>query len=123
MKPRARRVTLAAAVLGAGVLAVLVVIHWNTCRDHVEAWWFQLTHETETIEPDDRPGGDVLQVMARVGGRPLIFSPEEFVLSPEGLRKVREPARIRVIEQRFPRRAHVIIRDESTTLPSRTAAR
>jgi hypothetical protein len=51
MKPRARRVTHAAAVLGAGVLGVLVVTHWGTVRDHVEAWWFLVTRETGTIAP------------------------------------------------------------------------
>jgi hypothetical protein len=52
MKPRARRVTLAAAVLGTGVLAVLVVANWSTVRDHVEAWGLQLGKESRTIVPD-----------------------------------------------------------------------
>jgi hypothetical protein len=51
MKPRARRVAIAAAVLGAGVIAVLVVAHWGTVRNHVEAWHFQLTTQMERIEP------------------------------------------------------------------------
>jgi len=40
MKPRARRVTIG-AVLGAVLVAALVVTHWGTVRDHVEAWHFQ----------------------------------------------------------------------------------
>ena len=40
MKPRARRVTLAATALGVGVVAVLVVVNWGVVRDHVEGWWF-----------------------------------------------------------------------------------
>jgi hypothetical protein len=51
MKPRARRVTLAAAVLGAGVVAVLVVVHWTTVCAHMEAWHFQLAKETLEITP------------------------------------------------------------------------
>jgi hypothetical protein len=50
MKPRARRVTIATAALGAGVIAVLVVLNWGAVRDHVKGWWLQLTRETETIE-------------------------------------------------------------------------
>ena len=50
MKPRARRVTVAAAVLGLTVVAALLVLNWGRVRDHVEAWHFQLTKETETIE-------------------------------------------------------------------------
>ena len=52
MKPRARRVTFAAAVLGAAIVAVLMVLNWATVRDHAEAWWIQLTRETETILPN-----------------------------------------------------------------------
>jgi hypothetical protein len=51
MKPRARRVTIAAAVLGGAVVVVLVVAHWDTVRDHVEAWHFQLTRKTATVLP------------------------------------------------------------------------
>ena len=51
MKPRARRVAIGAAVLGAGVVGVLVALNWGTVRDHVEAWHFQLTTETEMMEP------------------------------------------------------------------------
>jgi hypothetical protein len=52
MKPRARRITITAAVLGAAVVAVLVVAHWDAVRDHLEAWRFQLARETKMIQPD-----------------------------------------------------------------------
>jgi len=55
MKPRARRLTSAAACLTAGVIVVFVVLNWSTVRDHVEAWHFQLTRETDTTMP--REGG------------------------------------------------------------------
>ena len=41
MKPRAWRVVLGAAALVAVLVAALVVSHWSTARDHVEAWHFQ----------------------------------------------------------------------------------
>jgi hypothetical protein len=49
MKRRARRVTIGAAGLGAVVLGVLAVVHWQGIRDHVEAWRYFLTTETRTI--------------------------------------------------------------------------
>jgi len=52
MKPRARRVTIGAAMLGTAIVTALVIVNWRTVRDHVEAWHFQLTRETETIEPE-----------------------------------------------------------------------
>jgi hypothetical protein len=52
MKPRARRVTIAAAVLGAGVVAVLAVTQWSVFRDHLEAWRFQREGKLETIFPE-----------------------------------------------------------------------
>jgi len=51
MKPRARRVVLGAALLVSALVAALAVANWGTVRDHVEAWHFQLTRETETYEP------------------------------------------------------------------------
>ena len=72
MKPRARRVTLAAAVLGIGIVAVLVVAHWGTVRDHAEGWVFLLTTETLTIRPGpDAPTKD--SKVAEVAGRSRDF--------------------------------------------------
>ena len=63
MKPRARRVTIAAAVLGAGVVGVAVVLNWTTVRDHVEAWHFQLTEDTQALVPNPRWQDEVETVM------------------------------------------------------------
>jgi hypothetical protein len=52
MKPRARRITIAAAALGVGVLAVFVVLNWSTVCDHLKAWGLQLAKESITIVPD-----------------------------------------------------------------------
>lgn len=49
MKPRARRVTIGAALVGAGVVGVLIVLQF---RLHLEAWRFQRTRRTAKIEPD-----------------------------------------------------------------------
>jgi hypothetical protein len=154
MKPRARRVTLAAAVLGAGVVAVLVVSHWRAVRDHVEAWHFQLTRETQTMNPDamtvlphmekapkieDRHRlevGDVLHLLKVDSGYPVVYDPVELVASwylPDGIERPSPRRSFRsgdtykaadvvmrilrgngwsVLEQRFPRRAYVVIRDK-----------
>jgi len=50
MKPRARRVTIAAGVLGAAVVAGLVVAGWGTISDHSEVWRVQLAKYTETAQ-------------------------------------------------------------------------
>jgi hypothetical protein len=49
MKRRARRVTIAVAVLGAAVVGVFVVLQF---RLHLQAWNFQRTRKTVKIEPD-----------------------------------------------------------------------
>ena len=67
MKPRACRITVGAAALGAGVLAVLVVANWSAVRDHVEAWWFQLMRKTVTNSED---GDDSTSCRRSRGGRP-----------------------------------------------------
>jgi hypothetical protein len=146
MKPRARRVTIAAAVLGAGVVAVLAVVHWGMVRDHVEAWRFQLTRETEKIEPDpalkgretpievylvkgstwshyhpsvffhalaDYNGCPVISELGLIGWPDLAFeNPITAEMTEDVLRRVYH---CRVIEQRFPRRAHVVIWDKDAT--------
>jgi hypothetical protein len=53
MKPRARRVTIAAAVLGVGVVGALMVAP-GPVRDHIQAWHFQLTTKTKTLVPNGR---------------------------------------------------------------------
>jgi hypothetical protein len=152
MKPRARRVTLAAAVLGAGVIAVLVVAHWDMVRDHVEAWYFQLTRETETVEyaayksmgletlivdamasnPHVTLGCEAdafLLLLGRESGGPVIVAVEDLSKEvrwsfdetqpkgklagptlPQLARRILESNGFRVLEQRFPRRAYVVIR-------------
>jgi hypothetical protein len=158
MKPRARRVTIAAAVLGVGVLAVLVVVHWGTVREHVEAWHFQLTRETETIEsdvlrrisPDELlrlqwdelqlavsvkqyqtglfylPPKTLFSLLADFSGHPVSFDPRavdhlqhrqlskcmlEDRLHCADVLRILEDNRWRILDQRFPRRAYVVIRD------------
>jgi len=131
MKPRARRVTIGAATLVALVVAVPVVANWDTVRDHVEAWWFQLTRKTKTIEA--YPGRFIVsrviwkstatsieQIVFGLAAEelrcPIIFDPQE--VPPLRLTRSMVQGSIslkksgyRLLEQRFPRRAYVAIRD------------
>jgi hypothetical protein len=154
MKPRARRVTIAAAVLGAGVVGVLV---YPTVRDHVEAWRLQLTRETVTIEPglvwkdhplvwrrsceslvtelkrDGKwvscsPTAALFCILVDYSGQPVIFDPvaarsaffgmkgSSSLSTAHVLQIVRDNG-WRVLEQRFPRKAYVVIRDPALMKP------
>ena len=150
MKLRARRVTIAAAVLGAAVVAVLVVADRDTIRDHIDAWRFQSERKTEMIRgvPDGpRPTfvrlfGGLFERLASCSGTPVIVDSQDDHyrrMVPWGVSNdllvwqiMREPPCSlvaaggrrdlilkvlgsngwRVIEQRFPRRAYVVIRDQ-----------
>jgi hypothetical protein len=134
MKPCARRVTIAATVLGAAVVGALVVANWGTVRDHVEAWWFQLTTTTRSIlprpelqgKPFDMPShierGEMLQFMADYFGREVVIAPRDLVSSGSGhdISGVTGEAMLgwcrhggwRIVEQRLPRRAYVVIHDD-----------
>jgi len=138
MKPRARRVTLVAVALGGAVLGVLVVANWSTVRDHVEAWHFQLTRETETIEPIADAYGirtyeyptqeHLLYIAADQLRCPVIFDPQgaqSFLKEDSAaavpiagtvsgtICEILEKRGWRVLEQRIPRKAFVAILDES----------
>ena len=143
MKPRARRVTLAVAVLGSGVLAVCVVAHWSALCDHFEAWHFQLTRETALMRPGPLPAGFswttedgksralplLLCLVANHSGMPIIFDPvgvqETEIGSADSSRALEflKDRGFRVVEQRFPRRAYVVMRDATAepgyALPTR----
>ena len=57
MNRRGKRLALGVMAVGVAVVLVLAVAHWSTIRDHVEAWQFQLTTQTETIGPKDNLRG------------------------------------------------------------------
>ena len=140
MKRRARRAVIGAAALVALVVAVLVVANWTTVRDHIEVWRFQVTRETATIEPmaaDVTVYASWWEVLlhdaADDSRSSVIFdSQEEFpLLSQLVYRRAPEPSRYRgragayageiiaffqkngyrIIKQRLPRRAYVVVRD------------
>ena len=133
MKPGARRVTLAAAVLGVGIVGVLVVLNWAWISAHLEAWHFELTKETKTIDSEEdaqqlsalwlgEEGWHVhdlerwLQALAGQSGIPVVYEPDPSVEPiPSGTTPAQALGRMgyRILEQRFPRRAYVVIRDES----------
>jgi len=154
MKRRAWRITIGAATLGVALAAVLAVAHRDSLRDHVEAWRFQLTRTTETIEPPVagrtvigstplspsaradayRAGGTVLHgeaalarfwegflfVAANELRRPVIYDPRDrppsiwgstFPRTVCNIRGFLERSGFRLVEQRFPRKACVLIRE------------
>jgi hypothetical protein len=106
------------AALVAVVVAVLTVTHWTTVRDHVEAWRFQLTRETRTIQPlssDWYPMEEHLLHFAADRLRcPVIVDRQDlsaFFGVPAGnILDVLDDRGWRVLEQRVPRRSYVLIR-------------
>ena len=127
MKRRARRIPLGAAALVAVLLAIPAVANWGTLRDHVEAWHFQLTRDTKTIQPNAGnqafdQSATLSYMMAEVQLHhaakmlrcPLIFDPQEVPyvtgLMPSGGIELLQACDYRVLEQRFPRRAYIVIR-------------
>ena len=123
MKRRARQVTIGAAVLGTVLPAILIAVCGVSVRDHVQAWHFQLTRDTKAIEPlperaiRPRTQEDLLVFAADRLRLPVIVDPLEvtsFVVGspvPESdIRGSLERQGWRVLEQRFPRRAYVLLR-------------
>jgi len=148
MNRRGRRLMFMVAVMGLVVLIGLGALYWGTVRDHVEAWNFQLTRNTRTIQPLPEGyarftwGGPhdyeelLLQDAANELRSSVIFDPQEvpfpvthtmmmvgntqFGSHEEIMELVTEALDIRVrlekngwrvLEQRLPRKAYVVIRD------------
>jgi hypothetical protein len=138
MNRRGTRLTLGVVVVGLAVVLVLAVAHWGTVRDHLEAWRFQLTTETDAIRPDPpylelcqkRSGynwsgfKDLLSLLASTSGRLVITSRDAFDryqavgmvpardLTPDFALHLLRSEGCRVLEQRFPRSAYVVIDDQ-----------
>jgi hypothetical protein len=126
MKRQALRAVIGAAALVALVVAVLAVANWGTVRDHVEAWRFQLTRETKTLLPThvrwakgppyDCSGPTILQIIADSWKAPVIFAPGGYPVTlvnteADGAKKLLEERGFRIVEQRFPQKAHVVVGD------------
>jgi hypothetical protein len=130
MERRARRVAIGAAAAGSLIVAILIVANREVVRDHLAAWHFQLTRETKTIAPlrgaalGPYPTEEsLIRVAARPLHHPLIFDPREAVPLPpisrlrksfpyteRAARTFLERYGYRVLEQRFPGRAYIILR-------------
>jgi hypothetical protein len=82
MNRRGKRLAFTVAATGLAVLLGLGILHWSTVRDHVEAWYFQLTMETETVEPNPGVKGVAIDL------EPDIFSKDWFVGGISGLREI-----------------------------------
>jgi hypothetical protein len=127
MKKRARRIGIVAALTGIAVLAILVVTHWDTVRDHLEAWRFQLTRDTRTIRAgyDSDDGPLPFYLLTHLVQCPVIFDRAtdedrkgEWIRSGQDLCARGSIAGIegrgfRALEQRLPRRAYVVMRDRA----------
>ena len=114
------------AVTAAALVAVLVtgltVACWGTVRDHVVAWHFQLTRETEIMGPRSLNEGEMVTtpgILARYSNRSVIFDPVPERGTVWGLNRNASLDHVlvllrhdgyRVIEQRVPRRAYVLVR-------------
>jgi hypothetical protein len=125
MKRRGLRVTLTAGAIGLAVVAVVVAFNWGVVRDHVEAWWFQATTETETLQPKDVPKGwpwirfRLLVGLSQLSQRPVIiestmpWGDENGIVeggdTAVGMLQALRANGFRIIEQRFPRRAYVVV--------------
>jgi hypothetical protein len=127
--------------VGLAVVLGLAIAHWSTIRDHIEAWHFQLTSDSETIAPEvpfrEPPASGVgwlnedegyvrlnerdwCRVLANFSGDPVIRerdSAGHFLTNVSGphegwgdlAHRILEDEGWRVIKQRFPRRAYVVI--------------
>ena len=132
---RAKRLTLGVMAVGLAVVVALAIAHWDTARDHLKAWHFQLTRDTVTVDPgpsseNQDPTKVPLVLLASLSGCPVICEEPGIMMSWSGwlkadhelsraatstdemLRFLRQ-LRFRVLEQRFPRHVYVVIRDEA----------
>ena len=155
MNRRGKRVTLGVMAVGVAVVLCLAIAHWGTVRDHIEAWHFQLTRETVTIERElgdpteevtyctasfssthsSSPPAEMewyqycthglAHLLAKHCSLPVIYqseeneevvsNPTELAPTAEEVRRLLQTNGYRVLEQRFPRHAYVVIRDKEAT--------
>jgi len=143
MNRRGKRLTLGVMAVGFAVVLGLAIAHWRAIVDHVEVWYFQLTTETEVIEPGPVTArlkveihgseaysceiGELLSILKlpviiepRYKPRRVWWpidnpSPLEMRTQPDLVSRILRVNRIRVLEQRFPQRAYVVIRDQGAT--------
>jgi hypothetical protein len=144
---RGKRIAFTVAATGLAVVLVVGILYRGAVRGHVEAWWFQVTRETFTIEPEPKLKGvpgtltfhgtpfaivEALPIttlndralfclVANHTGISVVFDPaaatgflkfrEEYYsrLTSDGAIKSLESNGWRFLEQRFPRRAYVVI--------------
>jgi len=123
MKRRPGRVAAGVAALATIIVALVAITHWDAVRDHVKVWRFQLTRETRTLTPGPRSSGQSLTTimlfhLVDTSGRPVITEASEGtvrIVLDAPVRSVHDAVRLlaingwRVIEQRFPRRAYIVV--------------
>jgi hypothetical protein len=137
MNRRGKRIAFTVAARGLAMVLAVGIFYRRVVLDHIQEWQFQLTQETRTIEPEPALQGDAfllaeppvglplisfLEILANYSGWPVIHAPEEGNSETELLaraervtadiaRMTLESSGYRVLEQRFPRKAYVVIRD------------
>jgi len=132
MKRRSRRASvICGAALVALLVAVLVVGNWDITRNHIEAWVFQLTQETYTLTPVQGPrcghqsqAKALLYHLADTSALPVITGgcegSSKVIRLLDDVGPVDDVTRVtrflrlngwRVLEQRFPQRVYVVIRE------------
>ena len=57
MNRRGKRIAFTVAATGLAVVLVVGILYRHAIRDHLQAWHFQLTRETTTIEPEPEMHG------------------------------------------------------------------
>jgi hypothetical protein len=127
MKPRGlRRVVIGVAALVAALVAVLIAVNWDSVRDHIVVWHFQLTRDTEMFQPVSREADArrqisleaLLPIYAGELRCPVILDrldlegPSPFILrvTDSGRREIHVNRAWCCIQQRIPRRAVVVFR-------------
>jgi hypothetical protein len=127
-----RRLALLTVATGC-LVAGLAAFNWGLVRDHVEAWRFQATRETETVVPGAIRGWPFSE-LAFCAKRPVVFVPHEsrsykkdyyqalsddpsvferHVIKNIGCDSLLGELRrvgYRILDQRLPRRAYVVVR-------------
>jgi hypothetical protein len=120
MNGRGKRLTLGMMAAGFAVLLGFAIAYRKAILEHVEAWRFQIARKTALADPT--AGTISIRGMEAYSGPALVFDPAEFGAWPyftgtewvdtADLVVILGASGFRIIEQRFPRRAYVVIRDE-----------
>lgn len=137
MNRRGKRITLGVVAVGLTMVLGLAVAYRKPILEHVEAWHFQLTRKTETVEPDPLYAGaskfvphsgsfslylaqgDLLRLLADCAEVPVVLEAKQppgyqklrrgYITAEVALREFRDQG-WHIVAQRLPRRAYIVVR-------------